>query len=85
MLDLGPVTLEALFSKRTHAGITTEFYRAAEIELMVNWCDCNISDETYSTTHLKITNSSSCLSFVLELGQTCDVSPFLNYTCKIKT
>lgn len=63
MLDLGPVTLEALFSKRTHAGIKTEFYRAAEIEPMVNWCDCNISDETYSITHLKITSSIILLKF----------------------
>ena len=63
MLDLGPVTLEALFSKRTHAGITTEFYRAAEIEPMVNWFDCNISDETYSITHLKITSSIILLKF----------------------
>ena len=63
MVDLGPVTIEALFSKRTHAGIITEFYRAAEIEPMVNWCDCNISDETYSTTHLKITNSIILFKF----------------------
>ena len=63
MLDLGPVTLEALFSTRTHAGITTAFYRATEIEPMVNWCDCNISDETYSITHLKITSSIILLKF----------------------
>lgn len=63
VVDLGPVTIKALFSKRTHAGITTEFYRATEIEPMVNWCDCNISDETYSTTHLKITNSIILFKF----------------------
>lgn len=63
VVGLGPVTIKALFSKRTHAGITTEFYRATEIEPMVNWCDCNISDETYSTTHLKITNSIILFKF----------------------
>ena len=26
VVDLGPVTIKALFSKRTHTGITTEFF-----------------------------------------------------------